>query len=135
MDGHLCLKVFKLFVFSMGSVSLLRKEGAIYDKVFVPVLALHKGCLNLAKLFLCLFYRAEGFQRFHSDKKDSCYWEIWKLLHLWTNRRFNFARDIRCILSNLRQNYIYFAKFVSFFLFFLVSFAYQADTNSQNMAK
>ena len=57
----------------MSSINLLRKEGAIYDKVFVPVLILHKECLNLAKLFLCLFYRAEGIQRFHSDKKDSCY--------------------------------------------------------------
>ena len=65
----LCLKVFKLFVFLMGSGRLLQKEGPTYDKVFCPVLVLRKGCLSLIKLFLVSILQCGTFKDFIQIKR------------------------------------------------------------------
>ena len=96
-----------------------------------------KPCKTISTL--CLLCSVEQIQRFHSDKKDSCHWKTWTLLHWWTlslvGNQFislNFVRNI-CILSSLRENRVHLFSIICIFFFFFGMIWVQSYTHVVKM--
>ena len=125
---------------------LCHKEGSMYDKVFGPLLVLQKECWSFAKLFLrlCVYSTVQDeFEDFIQIKRtvfinkleSYC---VYALLRPFFSRQSIYwsARDICCILSDLRQNRIHlFCITFIFFLFFWKVLGTKLCTRSQNVTE